>query len=113
MHLSHKHVLNTLKLYVAADLYCMYVHVYELPHVYIESILHYTCRNSYMYLPISTSHTMYVQFHSIFLHIIASEASFLVRSMARISLYIYMFQAVRRAVNVLNVSTCIFPQCKY
>ena len=45
--------------------------------------------------------------------LIASEASFLVCSMAQIfSLYIYMlyicvFQAVRRAVNVLNVSTCI------
>ena len=44
------------------------------------------------------------------MYIIASEASFLVSSMARIfslSIYIYMFQAVRRAVNVLNVSTCI------
>ena len=41
--------------------------------------------------------------------IIASEASFLVCSMARIFLYIYIyiFQAVRRAVNVLNVSTFI------
>ena len=38
--------------------------------------------------------------------IIASEASFLVCSMARI-LYICVFQAVRHAVNVLNVSTCI------
>ena len=40
------------------------------------------------------------------LYLIASEASFLVSSMARI-FYIYLFQAVRRAVNVLNVSTCI------
>ena len=47
--------------------------------------------------------------------IVASEASFLVCSMARIfTIYIYshiyigiIFQAVRRAVNVLNVSTCI------
>ena len=36
--------------------------------------------------------------------LIASEASFLVCSMARI---FCIFQAVRRAVNVLNVSTCI------
>ena len=44
----------------------------------------------------------------IFLCIIASEASFLVCSMARIFyIYICIFQAVRRAVNVLNVSTCI------
>ena len=44
--------------------------------------------------------------------IIASETSFLVCSMARIfAIYthvrIYIFQAVHRAVNVLNVSTCI------
>ena len=39
--------------------------------------------------------------------IIASEASFLVCSMHGFSIYIYIFQAVRRAVNVLNVSTCI------
>ena len=44
--------------------------------------------------------------------IIASEASFLVCSMARIFsiyiyIYVYIFQAVRRAVNVLNVCTCI------
>ena len=44
--------------------------------------------------------------------IIAREASFLVSSMARIfslslSIYIFLFQAVRRAVNVLNVSMCI------
>ena len=41
--------------------------------------------------------------------IIASEASFLVCSMRGFSIYIYVyiFQAVRRAVNVLNVSTCI------
>ena len=45
--------------------------------------------------------------------IIASEASFLVSSMARI-LYIYtyynyiMFQAVFRAVNVLNVTTYVY-----
>ena len=46
--------------------------------------------------------------------LIASEASFLLSSIIRI-FYIYnyiynnknMFQAVRRAVNVLNVSTCI------
>ena len=37
--------------------------------------------------------------------IIASEASFLVCSMHGFSICI--FQAVRRAVNVLNVSTCI------
>ena len=37
---------------------------------------------------------------------IVSEVSFLVRSMAQI-FYIYLFQAVRRAVNVLNVYTCI------
>ena len=37
-------------------------------------------------------------------YITASEASFLVCSMARI---FYLFQAVRRAINVLNVSTCI------
>ena len=41
--------------------------------------------------------------------LIASEASFLVCSMRGFSIYmfIYIFQAVRRAVNVLNVSTCI------
>ena len=36
--------------------------------------------------------------------IIVSEANFLVCSMAR---NFYLFQAVRRAVNVLNVTTCI------
>ena len=51
--------------------------------------------------------------------LIASKVGFLVCSMAQI-FYIYMFQAVRRAVNVLNVSTCLqisaqcdIPQCKY
>ena len=48
---------------------------------------------------------------NIYIYIIVSEASFLVCSMARIFyIYIYMygiFQAVRRAVNILNVSTCI------
>ena len=47
--------------------------------------------------------------------IIANEVSFLVCSMAQffsryIYIYIekiYMFQAVHRAINVLNVSTCI------
>ena len=42
--------------------------------------------------------------------IIVSEARFLVCSMARIfyiySIFVY-FQAIRRAVNVLNVSKCI------
>ena len=45
-------------------------------------------------------------------YIIASEASFLVSSMAQIfslSIYIYIFQAVCRSVNVLNVSTCKYP----
>ena len=47
---------------------------------------------------------------SIFLNLLAllifaSEASFLMCSMARVS--IYLFHAVRRAVNVLNVFTCI------
>ena len=37
--------------------------------------------------------------------LIAREASFLVCSMHGFSIYI--FQAIRRAVNVLNVSTCI------
>ena len=40
------------------------------------------------------------------MEIIASEASFLVCSMAWI-FYIYMFQVVRCSVNVLNVSMCI------
>ena len=38
---------------------------------------------------------------------IASEASFLVCSMARIFYMYNLFQAARRAVNFLNVSTCI------
>ena len=47
-------------------------------------------------------------FCSFFSFFIASEASFLVCSMARIFyIYLCIFQAVRRAVNVLNVSTCI------
>ena len=37
---------------------------------------------------------------------IASEASFLVCSMARIfAIYIYIFQSIRHAVNILNVYT--------
>ena len=47
--------------------------------------------------------------------LIASEASLLVCSMARIFyIYICIFQAVRRAEYVLNVSAqCDIPQCKY
>ena len=49
---------------------------------------------------------MFIKYCQLSLVIIASEVSFLVCSMARI-FAIYMFQAVRRAINVLNVSTCI------
>ena len=53
--------------------------------------------------------------------IVASEASFLVCSMARIFyIRIYFRPSICRAVNVLNVSTCIYisaqcdiPQCEY
>ena len=39
---------------------------------------------------------------------IASEASFLVRSMGRnFAIYIYIYQVDRHSVNVLNVLTCI------
>ena len=42
------------------------------------------------------------------MEIIASKASFLVRSMAlNFAIYIYLFQVDRHSVNVLNVFTCI------
>ena len=45
----------------------------------------------------------------IFTEIIARKASFLVSSMAQIfAIYIYIFQADRRSVNVLNVSTYVY-----
>ena len=51
-----------------------------------------------------------IHYYTLHYGLIASEASFLVCSMRGFSIYIiyvYIFQAVRRAVNVLNVSTCI------
>ena len=64
----------------------------------------YMCYNTVRTYTICNTHVcMYVCDK---LYIIASEASFLVRSMA-LNFAIYIFQVDHHSVNVLNVSTCI------
>ena len=77
-------------------------------HIHIHTHIHtYTHTHTHTHIHTHRTTTVTLAAHARRGLIIAGEASFLVCSMARIFYIIIIFQAIRRAVNDLNVSMCI------